>query len=145
MKTREQLCKVSSSSSEECLPLHKFCFQKIYSQRRIDRISAIRNAFLSTQCGDIFVWKQRGNHTILASYLKSLWFYSRSWTPVRSSRFSPPGTRWKDVSHQQSINFRYKSALIPPVNSELDLKISLRSFALSFWMSSNDEISISLY
>ena len=68
VKTREQLCKVFSSSSEEFLPLHKFFFQKIYSpvfllflQRRIDRISAIRNAFLSTQYGDIFVWKQRGN------------------------------------------------------------------------------------
>ena len=65
------------------------------------------NVFLSTRCGDILV-KQRGNGkaewnssqvnyghpraeilTIVASYLKSIWFCSRSWTSVRSSRFSP--------------------------------------------------------
>ena len=40
---------------------------------------------------------------------------------------------------------KHKSALIPPVDFELDFKISLRSFASSFWMSSNDEISILLY
>ena len=46
------------------------------------------------------------------------------------------------MSHQQSITFDIKSALIPFVDFELDFEISLRSFALSFWMSSNDEISI---
>ena len=118
VKTPKQLCEAFSSSSEEHLPLHKFCFQKIYPpvfshflRRKTERISAFRYPFLSTRRGDIFVWKQRGNReaecisvklrrpldypraailTIVALYLKSLRFCSRSWTSVRSSRFSPP-------------------------------------------------------
>ena len=68
VKTPEKLCEAFSSSSEEHLPLHKFCFQNIYPpvflhflRRRTERISAFRYAFLSTLCGDIFVQKQRGN------------------------------------------------------------------------------------
>ena len=66
VKTPKQLCEAFSSSSEEHLPLHKFCFQNIYPpvfshflRRRTERISAFRYAFLSTWCGGIFVWKQR--------------------------------------------------------------------------------------
>ena len=33
-----------------------------FLRRRTERISAFRYMFLSTQCGDIFMWKQRGNH-----------------------------------------------------------------------------------
>ena len=73
--------------------------------------------------------------TIVASYLKSLWFCSRSWTSVRSSQFSP-------LLDGGTCHIDTKSALILPVDFELGFKISLRSFALSFWMSFIDENSM---
>ena len=85
---------------------------------------------------------------MVSSYLKShsSWPCSWSWGEGTSS-FSPLFALddGKTCHINNAYTFSTKSAFIPPVDSEWDRKISRRSFALSFWMSSRVAMSLSLY